>query len=116
MSRPEKCRRICSKPKIRHFAPTQQPPDGEVVLGFDEYEGVRLIDYEQYDQTACAEKMGVGRTTVTRIYSAARKKIADAMVNGKALRIDGGDVIVCARMRPECRDVANCCHRVEQMD
>ena len=46
----------------------------------------------------------------------AREKLADALVNGKALHIDGGDVIVCAKMRPECRDVLNCCHRIKQME
>ena len=60
--------------------------------------------------------MGVSRSTVARVYGIAREKLADALVNGKALHIDGGDVIVCAKMRPECRDVLNCCHRIKQME
>lgn len=115
MSRPEKCRRICSKPKIRHFAPVEQITHDKVILGYDEYESVRLIDNEHYSQQECAGKMGVSRSTVARIYGVAREKLADALVNGKALHIDGGDVIVCAKMRPECRDVLNCCHRIKQM-
>lgn len=114
MSRPEKCRRICSKPKICRFAPTEQRPQGEVTLGYDEYETIRLIDNEHYGQQECAKKMGVSRSTVARIYGIARKKLADALINGKALHINGGDVIVCTKMRPECRNVVNCCHKTDR--
>lgn len=111
MARPEKCRRICSKPEIREFAPVGSVSRGEVIIGFDEYEALRLIDVEGYTHQACADKMGVSRATVSRIYDNARKKQTRAMVESKTLRIDGGDVYVCAAFRPECADVPNCCHR-----
>ncbi len=111
MSRPEKCRRICSIPKVRRFAPVDGEPGEEIVMGYDEYETIRLIDMENLSQLACAKKMGISRSTVARIYGNARKKLADALIGGKALRIAGGDVHVCARIRPECVNIVNCCHR-----
>ncbi len=116
MARPEKCRRICSRPGIRSFVPVERRAEGTVVLCYDEYETIRLIDRENMNQLACAEKMGVSRSTAARIYGNARKKLADALVGGKALKIDGGDVIVCAKMRPECKDVLNCCHKKQLKD
>ena len=116
MARPEKCRRICSRPNICGFIPDGSKDAGTVVLSYDEYETIRLIDRENMNQLACAEKMGVSRSTAARIYGNARKKLADALVGGKALKIDGGDVIVCAKMRPECKDVLNCCHKKQLKD
>ncbi len=59
-------------------------------MSLDELETIRLIDKEGMTQEACAEKMGVARTTVTSIYDSARKKIADALIDGKRLQISGG--------------------------
>lgn len=114
MARPEKCRRICSRPRARVFGPTDRAPEGKITLGFDEYEVLRLIDSLDYTQQDCAQKMGVSRATVARIYAAARRKLAEALIHGRALKIEGGDVIVCAEFRPECANVVNCCHRMEQ--
>ena len=61
----------------------------------DEYETIRLIDLEAFTQEAAAEQMNVGRTTVQAIYADARKKLADALVNGKLLTIDGGKYQLC---------------------
>lgn len=61
----------------------------------DEYETIRLIDLEGLTQEECSEQMNIARTTVQRIYSEARKKLADSLVNGKALRIEGGDYEIC---------------------
>ncbi len=65
------------------------------MMEVDEYETIRLIDLEGLTQEECSEQMNIARTTVQRIYSEARKKLADALVNGKALRIEGGDYKIC---------------------
>ena len=111
MARPFKCRCICSKPKVTEFAPENMAAGGTVTLGYDEYEVVRLLDYEMLTQEKCAKKMNVSRPTVTRMYENARQKIADALVNAKRIRIAGGDVVVCTAMKPECVNEEHCCHR-----
>ncbi|MBQ5390031.1 MAG: DUF134 domain-containing protein [Clostridia bacterium] len=58
--------------------------------------------------------MNVARTTVTRMYGSARKKIAEALVKGSQISIRGGDISVCAAIRPECADAPNCCHKLAQ--
>ena len=61
-----------------------------IVLTVDEYETIRLLDKKGYSQEQCAASMQVARTTVQRIYEIARKKIADALIDGHPLRIEGG--------------------------
>ena len=115
MARPTKCRCICSWPKTTCFLPAGSAgADEGVTLGLDEYEVVRLLDYVHLSQQQCAEKMNISRTTVTRMYESARSKIAKVLVCGQALTIAGGDVSVCEKMRPECRDEPLCCHRQGQ--
>jgi len=63
-------------------------------LGLDEFEAIRLLDYQGLDQEKVAELMGISRPTVTRIYAGARKKIAEALTEGKAISIEGGPVEV----------------------
>lgn len=60
-------------------------------MALEEYETIRLIDYEGLTQEECSERMNVARTTVQRIYSDARKKMAQLLVEGRSLRIEGGD-------------------------
>ena len=99
MPRPKRCRRICCFPDYWRFSPdTDEAPDGStggepetVVLSLEEFETVRLIDYMGLTQQKCAEQMDVARTTVTAIYDSARRKLADVLVNGKILRISGGN-------------------------
>ena len=91
MPRPQKKRYVCREPDIRDFGP--ENPRGQISLSVDEYESIRLIDLENYTQEECAEQMCVSRTTVQGVYDAARKKIADALVNGKCLQIGGGDYV-----------------------
>jgi predicted DNA-binding protein (UPF0251 family) len=62
-----------------------------VVLFFEEYEALRLLDYMGLTQLQAAKEMAVSRPTLTRIYEKARRTIAEAMVEGKAIFIDGGD-------------------------
>ena len=57
MARPQKCRCICSLPSFNRFTPAAGAGKGEVLLGYDEYEVVRLLDYEGFSQERCAERM-----------------------------------------------------------
>jgi predicted DNA-binding protein (UPF0251 family) len=64
-------------------------------MGVDEYEAIRLIDFEGFTQEECAARMNIARTTVQGIYETARKKLADTVVNGKILHIAGGEYRLC---------------------
>jgi len=115
MPRPKKWRKVCCLPENRSFGPVpgfgQTPPEvtQPVIMTVDEYEAVRLIDLEGMNQEACAEKMRIARTTVQSIYAEARKKLADSLVNGKLLRIEGGDYELCDGNGTRCGMGA--CHR-----
>ena len=89
MARPPRCRRVCKEPACETFFP-DGIPGGTVMMGLDEYETIRLIDYEEMTHEQCAAQMNVSRTTVTEIYERARRKLADCIVNGKCLQISGG--------------------------
>ncbi len=90
MARKQRCRCISKYPDHWSFAPDEVSPDETVVMSLDEFETIRLIDKEGMTQEDCSARMGVARTTVTSIYSSARKKIADALIDGKRLLISGG--------------------------
>lgn len=94
MSRPKQFRKIVSPPLMVGFKPFGIPRAQleEVVLHYDEYEAIRLLDYEGLMQEQAAEKMNVSRPTLTRIYESARKTIAKAFVEGKMIVIEGGNV------------------------
>ncbi len=96
MARPRKCRKVCLIPKCRKFIPNSWDKKSTITLFIDEAEAIRLIDKEGLTQEETAVLMGVARTTVQQIYQDARVKIATALVDGKALVIDGGDVEVCS--------------------
>lgn len=96
MPRPIKCRKVCHFPDILEFRPSNknggrgEEDEKEVILlTVDEYETIRLIDKEGYSQEQCAGFMQIARTTVQRIYEIARKKVADAIIDGHPLRIEG---------------------------
>ena len=96
MPRPTKCRRVCHYPQTAEFRPTGMDSDlPPVILNVDEYEAIRLIDREGLSQEQCSERMQVARTTVQRVYESARQKIASALVEGRTLRIEGGDYRLC---------------------
>ncbi|MBP1917958.1 putative DNA-binding protein (UPF0251 family) [Youngiibacter multivorans] len=88
-----KWRKVCCLPDSQVFGPMGQRAMllESVVMTVDEYETIRLIDLEGMMQEECAVKMNVARTTVQKIYNDARKKLADVIVNGKVMRIEGGE-------------------------
>ncbi len=102
MPRPQKWRKVCCLPDSNLFGSLNALNDiAEIVLmKVDEYETIRLIDLEEMTQEECAEKMNVARTTVQRIYNEARKKLAESLVNGKILKIEGGDYKLCDEFEP----------------
>lgn len=93
MSRPKRKRLVAQAPRMEGFKPFGIPiSDLEpVVLLFEEFETIRLLDYEGLTQAEAAERMVVSRPTLTRIYEKARRTIAMALVEGKAIFIEGGD-------------------------
>ena len=116
MPRPQKCRCICSMPKVTEFGPLGNTALSNipVTLRIDEYEVIRLLDYEQFSQEKCAERMQIARTTVTRMYDQARQKIATSLVQGRPLLIQGGEIVLCEKIRPECTEEKHCCHRLQR--
>ena len=97
MPRPRKCRKVCCLPNNDGFVPVRGGEElTPIVLNVDEYESIRLIDREGFSQEQCGEYMRIARTTVQQIYAAARKKLADALVEGLPLRIEGGDFTLCS--------------------
>ncbi len=95
MPRPKKWKKVCCLPSNDSFAPVGIIGNTVVTLNVEEYETIRLIDLEGLKQEECAEHMKVARTTVQAMYESARKKIADFIVCGKVLQIEGGDYILC---------------------
>ena len=93
MARPRKYRSVCCLPESNLFGPLNIKDKGSeaVIMTVEEYEAIRLIDFEGLTQEECSERMNVARTTVQRIYSDARKKISESIVNGTRLKIEGGD-------------------------
>ena len=88
-------RKIESPPAMEGFKPfgIKMRNLDKVGLFFEEYEAIRLIDYENINQEEAASRMNVSRPTFTRVYKQARKTIAKAMVEGKAILIEGGTYI-----------------------
>ena len=92
MPRPPKCRRVAFLPQTTYFKPTGIPLKvlDEVQLSVEEVEAIRLKDLEGLEQEEGAEKMNISRPTFQRVLVSGRQKIADALLNGKAIRIEGG--------------------------
>ncbi len=102
MARPIKCRRVCREPQTLLFAPSGGKNGNPVILAVDEYETIRLIDYEGLSQEKCAAHLDVARTTVQKIYDTARKKLASALVQGLSLKIEGGEYRLCSGNEDSC--------------
>jgi len=105
MPRPIKCRRVAFLPNIKYFKPAGIPLRilGEIKLPVDEAEAIRLKDLKGLDQGESAAEMNISRPTFQRILASARHKIADALLNGKAIRVEGGSYEM-ASSRLRCRN------------
>ena len=104
MARPRNCRRVGSMPQSDYFKPRGIPLSmlEEVVLTVDEFEAVRLADFEGLYQEQAAGKMRVSRPTFARIVESAHKKVAEALVQGKALKIEGGEFEMVSMRKFRC--------------
>jgi Predicted DNA-binding proteins len=93
MARPTKWRKIENIPAIPFFIPSETDIDElpENILKIEELEAIRLKDLEGLEQEECAARMGVSRPTFFRIISSAREKVADSLINGKIIHIEGGN-------------------------
>jgi predicted DNA-binding protein (UPF0251 family) len=93
--RRKKVRYIQKMPKVAIFSPRGRAgrPD-EIELNVDHYEALKLADYQKYDQTEGAKHMGISRPSFGRILREAREIVANALVNGKIIKIRIGDVQV----------------------
>lgn len=93
MSRPRKCRYVVREPGVTFFKPQGIPLKTleHTLITVDELEALRLSDYEGLSHEDVARQMRVSRPTVTRMLAKAHRVVADALVNGKAIRIEGGD-------------------------
>jgi predicted DNA-binding protein (UPF0251 family) len=101
MARPMCRRHVQLEPACVYFKPRGVPMTElrEVVLTVDEVEALRLADLEAKYHDQAADAMGISRSTFGRIVESARKKVADALVNGCALKIEGGHVEIPPRGR-----------------
>ena len=102
LPRPQRCRRVCCEPEYARFLPEGTPGSGAVQLSIDEFEVLRIVDYERRTHEQCAAQMDISRTTVTEIYERARHKLADVLVNGKRLEIAGGSYRLCDGSAGRC--------------
>ena len=93
MPRPRKGKKVCCLPEINLYGPLnlQRETNKCILMSVEEYETIRLIDLEKLTQEECGERMQVARTTIQKIYTDAREKVAESLVNGCILKIEGGD-------------------------
>jgi predicted DNA-binding protein (UPF0251 family) len=100
MPRPKKRKRVCETPKHKLFGTLDGAQENEletfIIMLVEEYETIRLIDYEDFTQAECAEQMMVARTTVQSLYELARKKLATSLMDNKTLKIEGGVYHFCS--------------------
>jgi predicted DNA-binding protein (UPF0251 family) len=93
MPRPKRIRKVNNPPHFKGFRPTGVVNEGQpVVLNFEEYESIRLSDFELLGQVEASKVMDVSRPTFARIYESARRKVAQAFVNGSPIVFEGGKV------------------------
>ncbi len=115
MPRPHKKRRICIKPGFTFFRPdgVEITEENTIELRLDELEAMRLANLEELYQEQGAEQMMTSRATFGRILDEARKKVTEALIFGKAIRIAGGNVEYCSRSGYVCKSCQNYCEAEE---
>ena len=93
MVRPRRTRRISFQPDVTYFKPAGIPMLHlkETVLSFDELEAIRLVDSEGMEQSKAGKKMKISQSTLSRLLREGRKKLADAIIQGNAIKIQGGN-------------------------
>ncbi len=94
MPRPQKKRSVCHPPLFDRFKPTGVRGNvlTEIALTLDEFEAIRLADYQGLDHNESAAEMGISRSTFSRLVEKSRRKVSQFLIEGKHLRIDGGEV------------------------
>lgn len=93
MPRPKRIRKMTNPPHFKGFRPIGLPEeDSPVVINYEEYESIRLCDFELMGQVEASKLMEISRPTFTRIYESARRKVAQAFVGGKTIVFEGGKV------------------------
>ncbi|GAB4309087.1 MAG: DUF134 domain-containing protein [Methanobacteriaceae archaeon] len=105
MPRPRRFRKIFRKPSVRCFKPDVEHEIDElepIKISLDEFESIRLKDYHKIKQKKAAEIMGISQPTFHRTLNSAREKIAKALVEGKIIKIKGGDYIT-DKIRYKCK-------------
>ncbi len=109
MARPFIKRRICCMPEANYFKPAGIPLNriDEISLTFDEYEALRLGDLEELYQEDAAKEMNISRQTFGNIIHSAHKKIAESIVYGKAIKIEGGEYKMEGKRTFICSDCAH---------
>ena len=104
MARPSKVRRVCHDPGDFYITTEKglsakglsaKENEDTIVMTVDEYEAIRLIDYENISQEECAVRMNIDRTTAQAIYNSARLKLAKFLIDGMNLHIVGGNFDLC---------------------
>ncbi|MFP4177583.1 MAG: DUF134 domain-containing protein [Acholeplasmataceae bacterium] len=105
MPRKEKPRTVCSDRKRYLFSRSKGQPAIEVTL--DEFETLRLIDFEKLTQHECARMMGIARTTVQAIYERARYKLAEALLSERGVCVQGGTYRLCNHPETEVHCLKN---------
>jgi predicted DNA-binding protein (UPF0251 family) len=113
MPRPCKRRRICAMPGCGSFGPKggENAQRQAVAMTVDEFESIRLIDLVGLTQEQCAQRMNVARTTAQAIYNSARGKLAQCLVEGKDIKIQGGDYVLCDGNAEQCGCERHCRRR-----
>jgi uncharacterized protein len=106
MPRPPCCRRVSGRPAASVFKPVDAAgceAAEEVLITLDEFEAIRLSDFEGLYQEQAAECMNVSRATFGRVLDSAHRKLARMLLSGASLRIEGGPVCTAERMQACCR-------------